>query len=284
MSDRPSEAEPDRRRVVGNYLRLQQLEVPPPPGAEQYSEMRGRIPVDEHQRGPGGGLRTGALLTAVDSVGGLLAGLTVHPQWIVTTSIMSTIAELSHQGPLGIHARVLRRGRNAVVVALEVFDEGADDARVAAATMTSAVLDPGAEMDLRFDRPVRTPMTPPDPNPLPPEEFFCIEPGEGPVTRLDLASRLRNPWGILHGGAVATLADVAACRAVAALGGPHRRTLAASDTVLHYLRPVKVGPVEARCRVLADAGERAVVRVAIHDVGADDRMTTMGTVAVVAVD
>jgi uncharacterized protein (TIGR00369 family) len=222
-------------------------------------------------------------LTAVDSVGGLLAGLSVHPQWIVTTSIMATISELSHRGPVGFHGRILRRGRNAVVVAVEVFDEGADDARVAAVTMTSAVLDPGDHMDLRFDRPVRTPMTPPDPNPLPPEEFFCIQPGRGAVTQLELASRLRNPWGILHGGAVATLADVAACRAVGAEDPAGVRTLAASDTVLHYLRPVKVGPVEARCRVLADRGDRAVVRVAIHDVGADDRMTTMGTVAVVDV-
>jgi uncharacterized protein (TIGR00369 family) len=278
-----SEAEPDRRRGVGNYLRLQQLEQPPPPGADQYSEMHGRVPVDEHQRGTGGGLRTGALLTAVDSVGGLLAGLSVHPQWIVTTSIMSTIAELSHEGPLRIQGKILRRGRNAVVVALEVFDEGADDARVAAATMTSAVLDPGGEMDLRFDRPVRTPMTPPDPNPLPPEEFFCIQPGSGTVTRLELSERLRNPWGILHGGAVATLADVAACRAFGAQRAPGRRTVAALDTVLHYLRPAKVGPVEARCRVLSDTAERALVRVAIHDVGADDRMTTMGTVTVVDV-
>ena len=126
-------------------------------------------------------------------------------------------------------------------------------------------------------------MTPPDPNPLPPEEFFCIQPGRGAVTQLELASRLRNPWGILHGGAVATLADVAACRAVAGEDATRVRTSAASDTVLHYLRPVKVGPVEARCRVLADRGDRAVVRVAIHDVGADDRMTTMGTVAVVDV-
>lgn len=281
MSDRSSETEPDRRRVVGNYLRLEQRELPPPPGAEEFSRLHGRVPVDEHQRGVGGGLRTGALLTAVDSVGGLLAGLSVHPQWIVTTSIMATIGELTHRGPLGFHGRVLRRGRNAVVVGVEVVDEGADDARVAAVTMTSAVLDPGAGMDLRFDRPVHTPMTPPDPNPLPPEEFFCIQPGTGAVTRLELEGRLRNPWGILHGGAVATLADVAACRAVGAQDASRLQTSAASDTVLHYLRPVKVGPVEARCRVLVDTGDRAVVRVAIHDVGADDRMTTMGTVAVV---
>ncbi len=168
-----------------------------------------------------------------------------------------------------------------MIAAVEVVDEGDHDRPVAAVTMTSAVLDPGG-MDLRFTRPVAIPMAPPDPEARPPEEFFCIEPGTGPVTRLDLADRLRNPWGILHGGAVAMLADVAACRAVAAGDGSDRPG-AAADTVLHYLRPVKVGPVEARCQVLGSRPGRSVVRVAIHDLGAEGRLTTLGTVAVLDV-
>ena len=59
--------------------------------------------------------------------------------------------------------------------------------------------------------------------------------------------------------------------------------MAAADTVLHYLRPVKVGPVEARCQVLGSRPGRSVVRVAIHDLGAEDRLTTLGTVAVLDV-
>jgi acyl-coenzyme A thioesterase PaaI-like protein len=123
--------------------------------------------------------------------------------------------------------------------------------------MTSAVLDPGG-MSLEFVRPVRSPMPPPTPDPQTPEEFFDIEPGEGPMTRLHLADRLRNPWGILHGVAVATLVDVAACRAVAGeradgaegdpRGGEGAVGLAAGDTVIHYLRPARVGPVEPGAR------------------------------------
>ena len=117
-----------------------------------------------------------------------------------------------------------------------------------------------------------------------PEEFFCIDPGEGPVTRLRLADELRNPWGILHGGAVAMLADEAACRAAAAVSGATGPGgVAAADAVLHYLRPVKVGPVEARCTVLGSGAGRTTVRVAIHDVGAEGRMTNLGTVTVLAV-
>ena len=231
-----------------------------------------------------GDWRTGALLTNLDSVGGFLSGLSVLPRWIVTTSLMATVTRLDHLGPLRVHGRVLRRGRNSVVAGLDVVDEGRDDALVAAATGTFAVLDPG-DMNVAFDRPAIVPMPRPAPDAPHPEEFFRIQPGVGPATRLELAEHLRNPWGILHGGAVAVLADVAACRAVAGArpdptGAVAR--LAAADTVLHYLRPARSGPVEARCRVLGGPAGRALVRVAVHDVGADDRLVALGSVVVLA--
>ena len=269
----------DHRHAVSDYFRLERWEIPPVPAGEAFSEIGGRAPLDAHQMGAGGGLRTGALLTSVDSLGGFLCGISVQPEWIVTTSMMATVAELSHRGPLRIQGRILRRGRNAVVAALDVVDEGSGDRPVAAVTMTSSVLDPG-DMDLRIERPFVIPMGPPDPEAQPPEEFFCIEPGTGPVTTLELADRLRNPWGILHGGAVAMLADVAACRAVGGGGAGDGRRVAAADTVLHYLRPLKVGPVEARCQVLGGGPGRTLVRVAVHDMGADARLATVGTVAV----
>ena len=59
--------------------------------------------------------------------------------------------------------------------------------------------------------------------------------------------------------------------------------MAAADTVLHFLRPVKVGPLEARCQVLGSRNDRTLIRVAVHDVGVDDRMVTLGSVEVVAI-
>jgi uncharacterized protein (TIGR00369 family) len=273
----------DRRRHVSDYFRLERWELPADDGVGT-PVMGGRAPVDAHQRGPGGGLRTGGLLTNLDSLGGFTSGLAVLPRWIVTMSILATVSELSQVGPLRLRAEVLRQGRNSVVTSLDVVDEGAGDRPVAAATMTCAVLDPEA-MTLGFARPFTLAMPDPQPDPVAPEEFFCIEPGEGPVTRLRLEDRLRNPWGILHGGAVAMLADEAACRATAAAdpGGRGTAGIAASDVVLHYLRPVKVGPVEARCTVLGSRAGRSTVRVAIHDVGSDDRLVTLGSVTVLAV-
>ncbi|MGH9080712.1 MAG: PaaI family thioesterase [Acidimicrobiales bacterium] len=270
----------DRRRHVAEYFRLQRWEIPATGGAEGFSEFGGRAPLDRHLRNAAGGLRTGALLTSLDSLGGLLSGLSVHPRWIVTTSIAATVARLDHAGPLRLQGRILRRGRNSVVSGLDVVDEGAADRPVAAATMTCAVLDPG-DRELHFERPYSTAMPSPRPEPPTPEDFFCIEPGSGPVTTLRLADHLRNPWGILHGGAVATLAEVAACRSVEERGsaGP----LAAGDTVLHYLRPNRVGPVVARCEVLGGGPQRALVRVAVSDLGQDGRLTALGSVAVLTV-
>ncbi len=205
------------------------------------------------------------------------------PRWIVTTSLLATVSDLRHVGPLRFGVDVVRRGRSSVVTAIDVVDEGAGDRRVAAATMTCAVLDPGDGMTLEFERPAVVAMPPLQADAVGPEAFFCIEPGEGPVTRLRLEDRLRNPWGILHGGAVAMLADEAACRAAATVpGAAGAGGVASADAVLHYLRPVKVGPVEARCAVLGSQAGRTTVRVAIHDVGAGDRMTTLGTVTVLS--
>ena len=61
------------------------------------------------------------------------------------------------------------------------------------------------------------------------------------AVEIDLADRLRNPWGILHGGVVATLVDLAAEHATG--GG------CTTDVVLHFLAPNRVGPVRATARV-----------------------------------
>ena len=268
----------DRRQHVGAFFRMERWELPAPPGVEAPPAMAGRAPVDDRVRGAGGGLRTGGLITVLDSLGGLMSGLTVQPRWIVTTSMMTTVAELSHCGPLRMAGRVVRQGRHSVVSGLRVVDEGSGDRPVAAAVMTCAVLDP-VNLVLDFERPVVIPMPPKPTDERTPEEFFCIEPGLGPITRLSLEDRLRNPWGILHGGALAVLADVAACRAVSDLPG----SVASADTVLHYLHPARTGPVEARTQVIGRDAGRPIVRVAMHDVGAEGRLVTLASVSVVEV-
>jgi acyl-coenzyme A thioesterase PaaI-like protein len=59
--------------------------------------------------------------------------------------------------------------------------------------------------------------------------------------------------------------------------------VAAADMVLHYLRPIRVGPVVARCQVLGGGPARTLVRLAVHDLGQGDRLAALGSVAVLAV-
>ena len=96
---------------------------------------------------------------------------------IVTTSLLVTVSELRQVGPQQFRVDVVRTAAS-VVTAIDVVDEGAAGRPVAAATMTCAVLDPGA-MVLEFERPVVVPMPAPQVDPVGPAEFFSIEPGEG---------------------------------------------------------------------------------------------------------
>jgi uncharacterized protein (TIGR00369 family) len=236
----------------------------------------GRIPVADHTRGPAGGLRAGVLLTAVDAVGGLACGLASLPAWIVSTNLMVRMGRLDHTGPLRLEATLLRKGKAAAVAAVSVHDEGAGDDAVAHGILTSAVLTPAGGPP-QLDRPVR--LTPPAltaPGPL--EALFGIEPAGGPLTVLQVTDPIRNRWGILHGGGVALLADVAATRAANEVAG--RQPGAAADTVVHYLRPVRTGPVEAHGRVAGTRGDATVVTVSMYDRGNDGRQVALASVTV----
>jgi uncharacterized protein (TIGR00369 family) len=98
-------------------------------------------------------------------------------------------------------------------------------------------------------------------------EWLGAHPVDTNTVEMPLAETLRNPWGILHGGAVASLVDVSA---------EHVTGGTTTDVVLHFLAPNRVGPVRATA-VPIGAGRRAdgtVMRVEVRDVGAD-RVTAL---------
>ena len=264
---------------VGTYLRVERWSPSPLDDAGRPTRLLSRVPVDPHLLDEAGGLHAGALLTVVDSVGGYLAGLTVQPDGIVTTSMTLRMGRRRHVGPLLCEATVLRKGRTSVVVLISVTDEGDDDAPVASYVMTCAVL-ARESPDPTFGRPADHPMAPLQPEPIPLVEFFGVQPGSGLVTRLEIGDYLRNTWGILHGGAIAVLSDLAAVRAVRFDAGSPEGALSATDMVLHYLAPARVGPVEARCTVMGTRPDASVVRVAMYDTGVEDRMVALASVTV----
>ena len=68
------------------------------------------------------------------------------------------------------------------------------------------------------------------------------------AVEIDLPDDLRNPWGILHGGVVAALVDLAAEHATVEGSPP--------TSCLHFLAPNRVGPVRATASVLGARSRR----------------------------
>jgi uncharacterized protein (TIGR00369 family) len=232
--------------------------------------VEGIAPELEHLRGPGGAVRVGALLTMADTVAGMCSGLTVLPRWVVSTNLMLRAVPIAARAPLRLRAHVLRAGRKSVVADVEIRD--GDDRVVGDGVLTSAVLEPAGGPP-EFPRPMVLDVPEELASDVPVLEFFGIRPRDESATELDITEQVRNPWGILHGGAIAMLVDVAASRVVA----PDAVVV---DVVLHFLRPGRVGPAVARATVLGTRPDGVLVRVEVVDAGADDRVMSIAVCTV----
>jgi uncharacterized protein (TIGR00369 family) len=234
----------------------------------------GTAEVAPHLRGPAGGVRTGALLTMLDNVGGLNGGLAALPDgWVVSTNLAARVVALAHAGPLRLDSGVLRRGRNSVVTGVQIRDEGARDALVASGVLTSAILVP-ENGPPQWSRPLtlQDHFAPARDLPAIPD-WLGVRAAGADAVEIDLGDELRNPWGILHGGVVATLVDLAAEHATQ--GGW------TTDVVLHYLAPNRTGPVRATARLLGRRSDGNVLRIEVRDAGAH-RTTAVAIVTSVA--
>jgi uncharacterized protein (TIGR00369 family) len=248
-------------RSFGRFIELRLREVDDGDGPV----IEAWAPVTDLVRGPGDGMSAGGLLTLSDGAGGLCGGLAVLPRWVVSTNLMLRMARLHHVGPIRARARVLRKGRRSgVVTAVDLYDEGNDDAHIGEAVLTSAALEPPDDMFIPR-RPVRI-----DPQPVATvggslrEALGIVEvdppTGSDAAVRLEITDDVINPWGIVHGGATATLADAVIETAVP--GGT------VTEAVVHYLRPARVGPIEAVARIVGN-DDAPLLRVELTDVGAN---------------
>ena len=238
-----------------------------------------------------GRMSTGVLATALDNVGGLTCGLAVLPGWIVTTNLSmrrapSALSGRQGLGPVTVRAEVLRAGRSAAVARVTTTD--AHGVEIASGFITCAVLEP-EDGPPHIERPVRmtTETLTDDPDDaLRLEDFFGVDdgpvPGEG---RLVVTHERRNPWGILYGGGVVVLIEATAASAVT--GAPVSQPVpdvVITDLVVHFLSPGRVGPVVATSERLGSSGRDELVRVDLHDSGADDRPLATAVVTVRRID
>jgi uncharacterized protein (TIGR00369 family) len=254
---------------VWRYVQLEMREL-------EDLHVVGHVRAIDHLRGPHGNVRAGALLTMLDSVGGITGGLASLPDgWVVSTNMSARTvaldhagldhagldhAGLDHAGPIRIDATVLRKGRNSVVTNVAVCDEGADGRLIMDGVLTSAILVPEAGPPV-WPRPLRIEQSTPVADQQELRDWLGMRAVGPDVIEIPLKEGLRNPWGILHGGVVAALVDAAAEHATG--GG------VTTDVVLHYLAPNRVGPVRATANVVGRRSDGDVVRVEVCDEGTE---------------
>ena len=88
-------------------------------------------------------------------------------------------------------------------------------------------------------------------------EWLGLRTVDAHTVEIDLADELRNPWGILHGGVVASIIDLAA---------EHTTGGTMTDVTLHFLAPNRPGRSTRLARPLGgaptapSAGSRSATR------------------------
>jgi uncharacterized protein (TIGR00369 family) len=250
-----------------DIMRFAQLEM------REVEELciEGRAPVVDHLRGPNGAVRAGALLTMLDSAGGVCGGLASLPEgWVVSTNMSARTLQREPTGPLHIRSGLLRKGRSTVVTTVEIGDE-ASGRPVMEGVLTSAILVPEGGPP-QWERPMQMAF-PADVEYLSMDQWLDAHVLDPMTIEMEMRDALRNPWGILHGGVTAALVDACVEHATGgALTG---------DVVLHYLAPNRIGPVQARARLLGRRSDGQAVRVEVRDVGSD-RVTAVAVVTAAA--
>jgi acyl-coenzyme A thioesterase PaaI-like protein len=203
--------------------------------------------------------RLGVLATMVDMVGGM------PPTGAMTPTVdlrITLLADPPSVGTIEISARTLKLGRRLYSGEVMLYS-GSSNTPFArgAVTFVPQVVD------------------------IPTTVWTAVE--SGPLSSFDDLLQLRFPdedtvvidahlgvrnglAGTIQGGAQATVAEVAAERALAHRG-PHH----AVDLDIRYLNPLTIGPMIARAEVL---GDEPVVRVPLVDGGADGRIVSMAIV------
>lgn len=251
-----------------HVLRSIGLEIEP----TSLQEHRGRVRATE----------LGSVTTALDVLAGSLCGRVVAPDWMATSSMQLHLwgdpAEVTD-----LHASVSRAGRTTVCVRVDL-SHGPEAPPSGTAMVTFArlprresnlsievELDPGTV--IRFG-----PAPEGDPAPEPFGELVgttLVDPTQG-ITSTDLGSAVRNSFGAMNGGVVASVVAAAASSLTGRTGAD------VVDLDIDFLGQATVGPVHSSAELLDDT-LGSLVRVELRDAGRLDdggaaRLTTIGHV------
>jgi uncharacterized protein (TIGR00369 family) len=84
---------------------------------------------------------------------------------------------------------------------------------------------------------------------------------------LDVRDEVKQNHGVVHGGAIASLIDTASAFVILTAIDQNER-VTTTDLTIHYLRPVTVGRMLARARIVRGGRRRFVVNVEVENDGA----------------
>jgi acyl-CoA thioesterase len=79
------------------------------------------------------------------------------------------------------------------------------------------------------------------------------------------SSRLFNAGGVVHGGALASIADASIAAALATLMDPDRESIATIEIKINYMAPVRGGEVIAEGRIIQRGKSVAVGESSVSD-------------------
>jgi acyl-coenzyme A thioesterase PaaI-like protein len=210
----------------------------------------------------------GALATVVDVLGGSLCAGVVAPDWMATSSLTLRSAMVPPGQDLVATAAVLRAGRRAVTIEVELRTV-AGDRVVADAVLAFSRLERrdtnldlsgrSAEPGTRFGFGEVTGTVGPA---LEATLATLVLDAAAGVTETAVTPYVRNSFGAVNGGVVAAIAAH-----VAALTSPDGSGRV-DEVAVHHLGQGRHGPVRSSARTVLDDGGRRVVRVELCDAGA----------------
>ena len=96
-------------------------------------------------------------------------------------------------------------------------------------------------------------------------ELCELKSGEVTVC-LDVRHEVKQNHGVVHGGAIASLIDTASAFVILTAIDENER-VTTTDLTIHYLRPVTLGRMLARARIVRGGRRRFVVNVEVENDG-----------------
>ena len=97
-------------------------------------------------------------------------------------------------------------------------------------------------------------------------ELCELKSGEVTVC-LDVRDEVKQNHGVVHGGAIASLIDTASAFVILTAIDENEQ-VTTTDLTIHYLRPVTLGRLLARARIVRGGRRRFVVNVEVENDGA----------------